>query len=63
MHEIVTFVEANPGEFCIHVVKPSANSTFRGVMLQIDQVPDKSGGFRLTQVRIQVWPWDDVDHG
>lgn len=62
MHDIVTFVEAKPGEYHIHVVKSSEYSTFRGVMYQIDRAPDQPGIFRLTQVKIQFWPWDDVDH-
>jgi len=62
MHDIVTFVEANPGEYHIHVVKSSEYSTFRGVMYQIDRAPDQPGIFKLTQVKIQFWPWDDVDH-
>ena len=62
IHDIVTFVEANPGEYHIHVVKSSEYSNFRGVMYQIDRAPEQSGSFRLTQVRIQFWPWSDVDH-
>ncbi len=62
MHDMVTFVEANPGEYHIHVVKSSEYSTFRGVIYQINRAPDKSGRIRLTQVKIHFWPWDDVHH-